>query len=273
MTTYAYLLDLGRCLGCQACVVACKTGNELPQGVKYINISEKSWGAFPRLQAVIKNERCYHCAEAACVAVCPTGALFKEAGLTRLDRDKCSGCAYCVEACPYGVPKIAGDGLASKCDGCAEVVKAGGQPWCVKTCPSGALQYGEREEILAEARRRVEALKARYPKAQLYGETEAGGLGLIVVLPDHPEVLDLPLKPQIPAAVSAWQNVVQPASLGLTGLSVIVTGLAAIIARRHHRQELQQIQAREREVETTLVACGECSTTHPAKTPTGPKEI
>lgn len=240
MTTYAYLLDLGRCLGCQACVAACKTGNELPPGVKYINIAEKTWGTFPALQSVIKNQRCYHCAEAACVAVCPTGALYKEDGLTRLEHEKCSGCSYCVDACPFGIPRIADDGQASKCDGCAAVVKAGGQPWCVKTCPSRALRYGERAEILAEARQRVEALKVRYPKARLYGETEAGGLGVIVVLPDDPETLDLPLNPQIPAAVQTWQNVVQPVSLGLTGLSILVTGLAAFIARRNHHQELER---------------------------------
>lgn len=240
MTTYAYLLDLGRCLGCQACVAACKTGNELPQGTKYINISEKSWGKFPVLQSVIENRRCYHCAEAACVSVCPTGALFKEDGLTRLDRARCSGCGYCVDACPFNIPKLAQDGLASKCDACAEVVKAGGQPWCVKTCPSGALRYGERAEILAEAQQRLETLKDRYPKARIYGETEAGGLGVIVVLPDDPEVLDLPLNPQIPAAVQTWQKVVQPASLGLTGLSILVTGVAAFIARRNHHKELER---------------------------------
>ncbi|MCL4299861.1 MAG: 4Fe-4S binding protein [Anaerolineae bacterium] len=246
MTTYAYLLDLGRCLGCQACVAACKTGNQLRQDVKYITISEKSWGKFPALHSVIENKRCYHCAEAACVSVCPTSALFKEDGLTRLERDKCSGCGYCVDACPFGIPKIAGDSLASKCDGCAEVVKAGGQPWCVKTCPSGALHYGEREEILAEARQRLELLKTRYPKARLYGESEAGGLGVIVVLPDDPETLDLPLNPQIPAAIQTWQKVVQPASLGLTGLAVLTTGLAAFIARRNHHKELERMRQQPR---------------------------
>jgi len=249
MTTYSFLLDLGRCIGCQACVAACKTGNELPEGVQYIQISDQSWGVFPGLRSVIKNQRCLHCLEAACVAVCPTGALFKEEGLTRLDRSKCSGCAYCVDACPFDVPKLAG-GRASKCDGCADTVKAGGQPWCVKTCPSDALRYGEREAILAEARQRVEALKQRYPRARLYGETEAGGLGVIVVLPDEPEVLDLPVKPEIPAMVHAWQNVVQPMSLGLTGLSIAVTGLAAFIARRNHKQELERIRRRSQQADS-----------------------
>ncbi len=140
------------------------------------------------------NHRCYHCTDAACVAVCPTGALYKEEGMTRLDRAKCSGCTYCVDACPFDVPVMVDD-RSSKCDACNAVVKAGGTPWCVKTCPSNALMYGAREEILAEAHQRVAALQGRYPKARVYGETEAGGLGVIMVLPDDPEVLDLPAKP------------------------------------------------------------------------------
>ena len=250
MTTYAYLLDLGRCIGCQACVAACKTGNELPQGAQYINISEQTRGAFPNLSSSIKNHRCYHCLDAACVNVCPTGALFKEDGLTRLDRDKCSGCSYCVDACPFGVPELV-EGRSSKCDGCAGVVKAGGQPWCVKTCPSQALKYGPREEILAEAHQRLATLKERYPKARIYGETEAGGLGVIVLLPDDPEVLDLPVDPQIPLAINAWQQVVQPVSLGLTGLSVIATGLAAFIARRNHMKEMEHLHQPDEPAETT----------------------
>lgn len=240
MTTYAFLLDLGRCIGCQACVAACKIGNELPEGAQYIHISEQTRGIFPNLQSTIKNHRCYHCLDAACVAVCPTGALFKENGLTRLDRSKCSGCSYCVDACPFDVPIIY-DSRSSKCDGCAEVVKAGGQPWCVKTCPGKALMYGEREEILAEAHRRLEALKARYPKARLYGESEAGGLGLIVVSPDDPETLELPANPQAPAMVEVWQQAVQPTSLILTGFSLIVTGAAALIARRNHKKEIEHL--------------------------------
>jgi formate dehydrogenase iron-sulfur subunit len=240
VTTYAFLLDLGRCIGCQACAAACKTGNELPTGVQYIHLIEQTRGTFPNLQGGFKNHRCYHCADAACVSVCPTGALFKQDGLTRLNRDKCSGCTYCVDACPFDVPVMFED-RSSKCDACVEVVAAGGQPWCVKTCPSHALMYGEREAILAEAHTRADALKVRYPAARVYGETEAGGLGVVMVLPDAPEVLDLPIDPAPPVAVNAWQKVVQPISLGVTGFSVLVTGIAAVIARRNHMNELKEL--------------------------------
>jgi formate dehydrogenase iron-sulfur subunit len=244
VTTQAFLLDLARCIGCQACAAACKTGNEQPAGTQFIHLIEQTRGTFPDLEGGFKNHRCYHCADAACVAVCPTGALFKADGMTRLDRAACSGCAYCVDACPFDVPRMVDD-RCSKCDGCATVVQAGGTPWCVKTCPSDALRYGPRAEILAEANARVASLQARYPAAQVYGETEAGGLGVIMVLPAAPETLDLPVDPQPPLAVNAWQKVVQPASLGLTSLSVLVTGIAAVIARRNPVRELKRLHADE----------------------------
>ena len=164
--------------------------------------------------------------------------------MTRLEREKCSGCSYCVDACPFDVPNIY-DNRSAKCDACAEVVGAGGTPWCVKTCPSNALMYADRDTILAEAKTRLAALQQRYPNAQIYGETEAGGLGVIMVLPDAPEAMNLPANPDVPLAVNAWQKAVQPLSIGLTGLSVAVTGLAAVIARRNHMKELDQIHKAE----------------------------
>jgi len=77
---YAFLLDMSRCIGCEACVVACKTGNELTIGTQYIKLNEKTSGVFPDLTGGFQNQRCYHCLDAACVSVCPTGALFKEDG-------------------------------------------------------------------------------------------------------------------------------------------------------------------------------------------------
>lgn len=242
MADQAFLLDLGRCIGCQACVVACKTGNELDTGRQYIQLIEQTRGEFPDLSGGFRNHRCYHCSDAACVTVCPTGALFKEGGLTRLDRQKCSGCSYCVEACPYDVPEMV-DGFASKCDGCASTVAAGGTPWCVTTCPSRALAFGDRNEILAEAQRRVGAMKDRYPAAQVYGETQAGGLGVLIAAPDDPEVLELPADPKLPLATGTWQRIVQPGTLVLTAATAVGAGVAAVIARRNHNQELAALAA------------------------------
>ena len=233
---YAFLLDLARCIGCQGCVAACKTGNELPEKHRYIDIGEIEIGEFPEVSAFISNHRCYHCTDAACVNVCPTGAMYKENGLTRLDREPCIGCGKCVSACPYEVPKLRSK-KSSKCDGCKTVVDAGGIPWCVKTCPSGALMYGARAEILAEAEARVAAIKARYPNAQLYGETQAGGLGMLVVLPDAPEIWDLPLEPDTHAddstrvAPALAQTPMLPANFGFFG--VVGLALGAGIGRRN----------------------------------------
>jgi len=242
MAEYALLLDLGRCIGCQACVAACKVGNELGQGQQYIELIEKTHGEFPNLTGGWDNHRCFHCADAACVTVCPTGSLYKEDGMTRLDRDICSGCSYCTEACPYDIP-VMWEGKSSKCDGCAATVKAGGSPWCVGTCPSAALMYGEREEIRAEAHRRADALRDRYPNAHVYGETQAGGLGMLVVMPDDPELLDIPIDPRRPFMADVWQKAVQPASVGITIGAVVIAGAAAVISRRRHEEELVVLEA------------------------------
>lgn len=238
----AFLLDLGRCIGCEACTVACKTGNELPIGLTYIELREATRGTFPDLESTFDNHRCLHCADAACVAVCPTGAMFKENGMTRLDRSACSGCGYCVSACPYDVPVMHGR-RSSKCDGCADVTKAGGTPWCVKTCPSGALAFGDRPMIQRMAHERVQKLSAHYSNAQVYGEAQAGGLGVILVLPEDPEVLGLPDDPEPPFMAAAWQGAVQPLSIGAIGATALAAGVAGIIARRNHMDEVRQMQA------------------------------
>lgn len=242
MTTSAFLLDISRCIGCQACVAACKTGNELAAGSTTIRIVEHTRGTFPNLTGWFQNQRCYHCTDASCLAACPVGALYKQDGLTRFNRASCTGCAYCTDACPYGVPQMVEDRIF-KCDGCQAVVEAGGTPWCVTTCPSHALAFGERVEILAEAHARVAALRTRYPNAQVHGHEPGSELGMVLVLPDSPESLGLPATPAAPLAIKAWQNVVKPASLGLTSLSVIVTAIAGVIARRNHVREMKQLHS------------------------------
>ncbi|HXF70168.1 MAG TPA: 4Fe-4S dicluster domain-containing protein [Thermoflexus sp.] len=237
MAQLAMLIDTSRCLGCQACVIACKAGRELLPGERWIEIREVVWGRFPELRGAFVPHRCLHCTDAACVAVCPTRALYKQDGFTLVDFERCSGCGYCVEVCPFGVPRIV-DGRVSKCASCIDLVRSGREPWCVQTCPAGALQCGPREEILAEARARVAALRDRYPDAQIYGETQMGGLGAILILTAPPEVLGLPAQPKAPP-LALWKGGVQPLSLGALALSLLTSGIAFFIARRRHLEERQ----------------------------------
>lgn len=250
MTRYAFSIDLDRCIGCQACVVACKIGNDLVPAQQYITIRESIRGQFPNLNGSFVHHRCFHCADAACVQVCPTGTLTKWNGLTVVDASKCSACGYCTDACPFKVPNIA-DNHVSKCIGCFDRVKDGETPWCAQTCPSQAIRFGERDQILADAKARRGAVKARYPNATLYGETQLGGLGVILLLLDKPTVFGLPEDPQIPFTLNTWQQIVQPASVGLTLTAIAVTGLSFVIARRQHLRERAQAHA---SVDTAPVA-------------------
>jgi ferredoxin len=107
-------------------------------------------------------------------------------------------------------------------------VTNGYEPACVKTCPTGALKYGDRSAILSEAKSRV----AELGNGHLYGETELGGLHVIYVLDDKPEVYGLPVDPKVSPAVTAWQDVLKPVGWGIAGLTVLGLAFNYIIAKR-----------------------------------------
>jgi len=155
---------------------------------------------------LMSSDVCKHCTDAACLDVCPTGALFRtELGTVVVQQDVCNGCGYCVAACPFGVigrrerEDVPGHGLAQKCTLCYDRTRDGIEPACAKACPTESIQFGDLEELRERAARRVDELHERgTTDARLYGadpDDGVGGFGAFFLLLDEPEVYGLPPDP------------------------------------------------------------------------------
>ena len=157
---------------------------------------------------LMSSDVCKHCTHAACLDVCPTGALFRtEFGTVVVQEDVCNGCGYCVPACPFGVidkrigEGVKNEGIAQKCTLCYDRLHDGLTPACAKACPTESIQFGDLDELRERAAARVEQLHASgVPSARLYGEDPGdgvGGLGAFFLLLDEPEVYGLPPDPVV----------------------------------------------------------------------------
>lgn len=147
MTRLAMTVDVERCLGCEACLVACQTENELPEDRYRLRMVHITQGTFPNLTGEFFVASCYHCQDAPCVNVCPTGATYQnEAGVVLVDPVMCTGCKACVTACPYGMRYLHPSGYVDKCTLCNHRVAAGRLPACVETCPTGARAIGDLDD-------------------------------------------------------------------------------------------------------------------------------
>jgi len=260
MEKIAMLYDSSKCTACRGCQVACKQWNDL-QASKTINLGSyenppdlaaNTWTRITftevekgdKVEWLFLKRGCMHCTEAACVEVCPTNALKRHPlGMVTVERELCNGCGYCTQFCPFHIPRLdaeilSGAGKSYKCNMCQERITNGEQPACVKTCPPGAMSFGERSAMVAKGQARVEYLKAHgFPNANLYGANLLGGLGRMYVLLEPPAVYGLPEAPTSPLLAKVWQEFVQPAAMVSFGASALAVVAAFVIARRHIRME------------------------------------
>jgi formate dehydrogenase beta subunit len=258
-------IDTSKCMACRGCQIACKQWNDREGYVpgeretrntgtyeNPLSLDPQTWTRIrfieyddpDRFQWLFLKEGCMHCAEAACVDVCPTGALkYGPSGIITFERELCNGCGYCSQYCPFQVPQLevtnilTGEAKSSKCFFCQDRTTNSLKPACVKTCPAGALDWGDREEMVAKAEARAQALKRErgFPKAEVYGKTQLGGLGRIYVLTAEPEAYGLPADPKYPVMSTVWQKFLQPVGQIAFG-ATLVGALAAFFAARRHVQ-------------------------------------
>ena len=260
----AMLLDLSKCTACRGCQAACKQWNDLPA------VETTNWGSYqnpPDLSSdpytlihfqeymrddgtlawLFLNQRCLHCTDAACVDVCPTGALSHNAmGFVSYEEDKCNGCGYCTQFCPFSIPRlgdvdlITGQAKSSKCTFCQDRTTAGLQPACAQTCPTGAIHFGDRDELIAEGKHRVDVLVGKgRTDARLYGATELGGLHQMYVLEEKASVYGLPEDPSYPAGATL-KNVIGPLGNIAFGAAIVGAVAAFFVTRRNiHMEEVE----------------------------------
>ena len=183
---------------------------------------------------LMSSDVCKHCTHAACLDVCPTGALFRtEFGTVVVQPDVCNGCGYCVPACPYGVIDLRKeDGRAFKCTLCYDRLKDGQQPACAQACPTESIQFGELDELRERARHRVEQLHEQGVEvARLYGadpDDGVGGDGAFFLLLDEPEVYGLPPDPVVTTRDlgSIWRAV------GAAAATLLAVGVGSFVGNR-----------------------------------------
>ncbi len=181
---------------------------------------------------LMSSDVCKHCTHAACLDVCPTGALFRtEFGTVVVQEDVCNGCGYCVPACPYGViDKREDDGRVWKCTLCYDRLGAGMEPACAKACPTDSIQFGPLDQLRDRAEERVAHLHARgVGEARLYGddpEDGVGGAGAFFLLLDDPEVYGLPPDPVVTTRdlPAMWGRAALAAAGLLAGISAMFVG-------------------------------------------------
>ncbi|QJD30609.1 formate dehydrogenase subunit beta [Methylococcus geothermalis] len=244
-TEVAKLIDVTKCIGCKACQSACQEWNDLREEVginegSYQNphdLTANSWTLMRfaeteengTLEWLIRKDGCMHCADPGCLKACPSpGAIIQYSnGIVDFHEENCIGCGYCIAGCPFDIPRLSNkDGKVYKCTLCSDRVSVGLEPACIKACPTQALVFGSKEDMIEHANERIADLKERgFDHAGLYDPAGVGGTHVMYVLhhADKPQLYnDLPKDPAISPTVGLWKGIFKPlatAALAFTALA------------------------------------------------------
>jgi formate dehydrogenase iron-sulfur subunit len=254
----AMIQDNTRCIGCRACMVACKSWNDRPEDDKtdffagegyqnprdldannYTLITFNEIVNSPTPDWVFGRQLCMHCEHPACASACPTTAMFKtDLGPVVFDEARCIGCRACMQACPFIIPKYDYESFAPKihkCTFCADRLEVGLDPACAQVCPTGAISFGDRDDMVTEAKRRIAAAPGTYIP-EIYGLDEVGGTSVLhlssVPFEKIGYITGLPKTP-MPDLTHRWLRVTAPVFAVLYG---IFGALSWIVRRRMRRQ-------------------------------------
>lgn len=269
--SYGMLYDTTRCIGCKACVAACRVANVETRDNPETQVFEEGiWDAPLGLSGSTKNvihlhkadggsaqsymkRQCMHCVDPACVAACPFKALTKdgENGIVMWEASQCIGCRYCQVACPFEVPKFEWQNFNPrivKCQLCSHRLPEGKEPACCEVCPTDAVIYGTRQDLLEDAKSRIAAKPELYYEQRVYGEHDGGGTQVLYL--SHVPFSAIGL-PDLPDESIAWYGTwVHGILYKWLLIPLIVYGLmAAVIRKRWHEHEEE---AREEAKKTGL---------------------
>ncbi len=250
------LYDATVCIGCKACVGACTAANGL---VPDTRLSGGIWQMPEDLNAQTKTiinlyrspdgkvssfvkRQCMHCVDPACVSGCPFGALHKGAfSIVEWDGDRCIGCRFCEISCPFDVPRFEWSKFNPKivkCELCRHRFADGLQPACTEVCPVSAVIFGKREDLLAEAHRRIAAHPGKYYQDRVYGEHDLGGTQVVYL--SHVPFRDIGL-PEVGDQSRAHygEKVHSVLYKGMVVPAIVYAGLVALMRRRFvvHEEE------------------------------------
>jgi formate dehydrogenase iron-sulfur subunit len=222
------LIDVSRCIGCKACQAACLEWNDLRSPVGSFggfytcpqDLDDQTWCLmrFNEIEIngdfhwLILKDGCMHCADPGCLRSCPApGAVIQHSnGIVDFQPENCIGCGYCISGCPFNIPRLRKeDSRVYKCTLCSDRVAVGLEPACIKSCPTQALTFGSKEEMLALAHHRIEDLKERgFGQAAVYDPPGVSGTHVFYVLPhgDRPDAYGLPRNPAVSPIVELWRS-------------------------------------------------------------------